>query len=73
MKKLFASIKPIIVLLVIMLFSGATLAVLNDLLFVTPEVRTQRAIQNIYGYVPEYHQPRDQTHISHMAGGFFTV
>lgn len=54
MKKLFASIKPIIVLLVIMLFSGSTLAILNDVLFVTPEVRTQRAIQNIYGYVPEY-------------------
>ena len=54
MKKLFASIKPIILLLVIMLFSGSTLAILNDVLFVTPEVRTQRAIQNIYGYVPEY-------------------
>ena len=54
MKKLFASIKPIIVLLVIMLFSGSTLAILNDVLFVTPEVRTQRAIQNIYGYVPDY-------------------
>jgi len=54
MKKLFASIKPIIVLLVIMLFSGSTLAILNDLLFVTPEVRTQRAIQNIYNYIPDY-------------------
>ena len=54
MKKLFASIKPIILLLVIMLFSGSTLAVLNDLLFVTPEVRTQRAIQNIYNYIPDY-------------------
>ena len=53
MKKLFASIKPIILLLVIMLFSGSTLAILNDVLFVAPEVRTQRAIENIYGYVPD--------------------
>lgn len=41
-------------LLIIAVISGAMLAVLNDLLFVSPEMRTARAIEKIYGEERDY-------------------
>lgn len=56
MRNFFSSIwfKCIATLLVIALVSGGLLAILNDVLFVTPEERTARAIKNIYGEEKEY-------------------
>lgn len=45
-------IKPIVVMLVIILFCGGLLAVLSDLLFVDESERIQRAINNIYKDTP---------------------
>ena len=41
--------KCITCLLLIAVISGALLSVLNDVLYVSPEMRTARAIENIYG------------------------
>ena len=41
--------KCVAVLLSILLVSGALIAILSDLLFVSPEMRTNRAIKKIYG------------------------
>lgn len=41
-------------LLVIAVVSGALLAILNNLLYVSPETRTMRAIKKIYGEEKEY-------------------
>lgn len=46
--------KCVACLLIIAVISGALLASLNDLLFVTPEIRTARAIKKIYGKEMEY-------------------
>ena len=46
--------KCIACLLLIAVISGALLATLNDLLFVSPEMRTARAIAKIYGEEKEY-------------------
>ena len=46
--------KCIACLLVIAVVSGALLAMLNDLLYVSPETRTARAISKIYGEEKEY-------------------
>ena len=56
MNKIFKStwFKCITVLLLIMAIAGGLLAVLNDLLFVSPEERASRAMKKIYGYTPEY-------------------
>lgn len=56
MRKVFKSVwfKCISVLLVIICFAGGLLAVLNDLLYVSPETRTARAMQKIYGEKTEY-------------------
>ncbi len=51
MQKFFSSIwtKCITCLLLIVLISGCTLSVLNDVLYVSSEERTNRAIKKIYG------------------------
>lgn len=56
MAKLFSNIwfRCISVLLVIAVVLGGLLAVLNDVLYVSPEERTGRAIKKIYGEVKEY-------------------
>ncbi len=56
MKKFLKSdwFKCTAVLLCLLVVFGGLLAVLNDLLFVSPEERTSRAIKKIYGSVPEY-------------------
>lgn len=46
--------KCITCLLIIAVVSGALLAMLNDLLYVSPEMRTARAIKKIYGEEKEY-------------------
>lgn len=48
--------KCIIVLLVIALIAGGLLAILNDVLFVTEEERTMRAIEKVYGKEMEYEE-----------------
>lgn len=56
MKKFFKSdwFRCISVLLVLSVILGGTLAILNDVLFVSPEERTARAIKKIYGEDKEY-------------------
>lgn len=56
MAKLFHSIwfKCISCLFVILLFSGASIAILSDLLYVSPEERISRSITKIYGEEKEY-------------------
>lgn len=56
MKKFFKSdwFKCTAVLLTLLVVFGGLLAVLNDVLFVSAEERTDRAINKIYGSVPEY-------------------
>lgn len=56
MIKLFKNIcfRCIIVLLTIACISGGLLAILNDVLSVSPEERTQRAIKKIYGEIKKY-------------------
>ena len=51
--------KCISVLLIIALISGGLLAALNDILFVSAEERTMRAIKKIYGEEKEYSVIRD--------------
>ncbi len=46
--------KCIACLLVIAVISGALLSILNNLLYVSPETRTMRAIKKIYGEEKEY-------------------
>ena len=46
--------KCVACLLAIAVISGALLAILNNLLFVSPEMRTARAIEKIYGEKKEY-------------------
>ena len=48
--------KCIIVLLVIALIAGGLLAILNDVLFVTEEERTMRAIEKVYGKEMKYEE-----------------
>ena len=56
MKKLFSNVwfKCITVLLVIAMISGGLLALLNDLLYVSPAERSMRAIVKIYGEEKEF-------------------
>lgn len=56
MAKIFNNIwfRCISVLLVIAVVLGGLLAVLNDVLYVSPEERTGRAIKKIYGEVKDY-------------------
>lgn len=51
--------KCVTVLLVIAVVLGGTLAILNDLLYVSPKERTDRAIKKIYGTIPEYNVELD--------------
>lgn len=62
MKKFFKSdwFKCISVLLVLAVLFGGILAVLNDVLYVTQEERTARAIKKIYGEDKEYTVILDQ-------------
>lgn len=55
-KQFFTSqaFKCIIVLLVIALVAGGLLAILNDVLYVTEEERTMRAIEKVYGQEMNY-------------------
>lgn len=55
-KQFFTSqaFKCIIVLLVIALVAGGLLAILNDVLYVTDEERTMRAIKKVYGQEMSY-------------------
>lgn len=46
--------KCIACLLILMLFSGSSITILADLLYVSPETRTARAITKIYGEEKEY-------------------
>lgn len=48
--------KCIIVLLVIALISGGLLAILNDVLYVSEEERTMRAIEKVYGKEMNYEE-----------------
>ena len=48
--------KCIIVLLIIALVAGGLLAILNDVLFVTEEERTMRAIEKVYGKEMQYEE-----------------
>ena len=48
--------KCIIVLLVIALIAGGLLAILNDVLYVTEEERTMRAIEKVYGQEMQYEE-----------------
>lgn len=48
--------KCIIVLLVIALIAGGLLAILNDVLYVTDEERTMRAIEKVYGKEMQYEE-----------------
>ena len=48
--------KCIIVLLVIALIAGGLLAILNDVLYVTEEERTMRAIEKVYGEEMRYEE-----------------
>ena len=56
MRKFFSSIwfRCIAVLVGISIVSGGLIGFLNDLLFVTPEERTARAVKQIYGIEKEY-------------------
>lgn len=56
MSKLFKSIwfKCITVLLAIILISGASIAILSDVLYVSPEERTARGITKVYGQLVDY-------------------
>ncbi len=56
MKRFFKSdwFKCTAVLLGLLIIFSGTLAVLNDVLFVTAKERTDRAIKKIYGSVPDY-------------------
>ena len=57
-KQFFTSqaFKCIIVLLIIALIAGGLLAILNDVLFVTEEERTMRAIEKVYGKEMQYEE-----------------
>lgn len=57
-KQFFTSqaFKCIIVLLVIALVAGGLLAILNDVLYVTDEERTMRAIEKVYGEEMQYEE-----------------
>lgn len=57
-KQFFTSqaFKCIIVLLVIALVAGGLLAILNDVLYVTEEERTMRAIEKVYGMEMNYQE-----------------
>ena len=46
--------KCVACLLILMLFSGSSITILADLLYVSPEMRTARAIKKIYGEEKEY-------------------
>lgn len=46
--------KCITVLLAILLISGALIAILSDLLYVSPDMRTMRAVKKIYGQDMSY-------------------
>ena len=56
MKNFFSSIwfRCISTLLIIILISGTLLSVLSDVLYVSPEERTNRAIKKIYGEIISY-------------------
>lgn len=56
MKKIFSNVwfKCISVLLIIALLSGGILALLNDVLYVSPDERSMRAIKKIYGEEKEF-------------------
>lgn len=58
MKNFFSSIwfKCISTLLIIIVISGGLLSVLSDVLYVSPEERTERAIKKIYGKIEDYNQ-----------------
>lgn len=57
-KQFFSSqaFKCIIVLLIIALIAGGLLAILNDVLYVTEEERTMRAIEKVYGQEMQYEE-----------------
>lgn len=57
-KQFFTSqaFKCVIVLLVIALIAGGLLAILNDVLYVTEEERTMRAIEKVYGEEMQYEE-----------------
>lgn len=61
MKKLFKNewVRCISVLLVLAIFLGGLLAVLSDLLYVSPQVRAGRAIKKIYGIEMQYQTQLD--------------
>lgn len=56
MTKLFKNVwfKCITTLLVILLFSGCSISILSDLLYVTPQERTDRGIIKVYGKLVDY-------------------
>ena len=58
LKQFFKSnaFKCILVLTCIALIAGGVLAILNDVLYVTDEERTQQAIKKIYGQAVEYQE-----------------
>ena len=58
MKNFFSSIwfRCISTLLIIIAISGGLLSVLSDVLYVSPEQRTERAIKKIYGEIEDFNQ-----------------
>ena len=56
MKSFFKSIwfRCITVILSIILISGASIAILSDVLYVSPEERTMRGIEKVYGELVDY-------------------
>ena len=58
MKNFFSSIwfRCISTLLIIIAISGGLLSVLSDVLYVSPEERTERAIKKIYGEIEGFNQ-----------------
>ena len=58
MKKFFSSVwfKCITCLLLISLISGGLLSILNDVLYVSSQERTDRAIKSVYGEIPSEYE-----------------
>lgn len=56
MAKLFKNIwfRCITVLLLVIVISGASIAILSDVLYVSPKERTDRGIAKVYGHIVDY-------------------
>ena len=76
MAKFFSSVwvKCTTFLLALTVILGGSLAILNDVLYVSPEERTARAVKKIYGRVVEdITEPEDFTVIEYKNLGKITL